>query len=77
MASNRSRKAKARETLANQLNEAFSSSTISVSVRESKDTELFPLRQSLCLKCPNWTRCPGYYQLLECTRNAQKEVRNG
>lgn len=75
MASRRNRKAAAKEAAAYQI-EAAISPTASDSIRTDKDSEIYPLKQSMCLKCPNWTRCVGYYQLKECTRKAQKEVRN-
>ena len=75
MGSKRSKKAAAKEAAAYQI-EAVIPPIASDSIRTCKDSEIYPLKQSMCLKCPNWTRCVGYYQLLECTRKAQKEVRD-
>ena len=67
MASRRSRKMTARETVIYAQAGAFGSPVDSVAM-QSKDTDFQSEKQSPCLKCPNWTRCVGYQQYKECRR---------
>lgn len=69
MASRRSRKAKARETFANQLQEAFMSPT-SVFMRKGKDNDFLSDGQKMCLRCINRKKCPGW-----CTVKVMEGVR--
>lgn len=69
MASRRSRKAKARETLAYQI-EAVTSSTSSVFVHRGKDTDYLSEGQKMCLRCINRKNCPGW-----CTIKVMEGVR--
>ena len=64
MGSRRSRKAKARETLAYQLQEAVKPTVFG----QDKDSDNQRNVQNPCSKCPNWTRCVGYQQYQECKR---------
>lgn len=69
MGSRRSRKAKARETLAYQLERAISS-THSVFIHKGKDNDNLSEGQKMCLRCINRKNCPGW-----CTVKVREDVR--
>ena len=85
MGSNRSRKLKAREAVDYNLDEIFAQIAAAregktpekeeeqsqpKAKKEQKDNPNHPCYK--CLGCPGWTRCPGYYQLLECIEQRRK-----
>lgn len=71
MGSSRSRKAKAQEQYNYQIEEIFEQiaedregSSAKPETRPVKDNPNHPCYK--CIGCVRWTRCVGYYQLLEC-----------
>lgn len=69
MGSRRSRKAKARETLAYQIENVLSP-TLSDSMRRGKDSDNLSEGQKICLRCINRKKCPGW-----CTIKVMEGVR--
>lgn len=87
MGSNRSRKAKARERLSYQIDEVFERIAAEREGRAAKVQEPeqpSPRKDSekkrenpnhpcyKCIGCAGWTRCSGYYQLLECIEQRKR-----
>lgn len=69
MGSRRSRKAKARETLAYQIENVLSP-TLSDCMRRGKDRDNLSEGQKMCLRCINRKKCPGW-----CTVKVMEGVR--
>lgn len=83
MGSRRSRKAKAREMISYQIEDIFEKISAEREGRsENKETEQEKIKTKerenpnhpcyKCIGCAGWTKCPGYYQLMECIEQRKR-----
>lgn len=76
MGSRRSRKARAIETLAFEIEKKLSSSSeLSSAFMQDKDTENNGNFRHACTLCPSWTRCLGWTQWQECKERHEQRKR--
>lgn len=81
MGSRRSRKAKAREMISYQIEDIFGnisaeregrSANIETEQTKTKERENPNHPCYKCIGCAGWTKCLGYYQLLECIEQRKR-----